>query len=248
MADEKTENEETPEETPAEEPVAEEAPAEEPAAEEPVAEEAPAEEAPAEEPAAEETPAEEPAAEEAPADEAAGDDAPAEEAAAEAGEPAAEGAAEPAETLSPKERRRRERSTHSGEARPQRTPEERQAERREIRRGKAVARTRRRGQEREKRVAAGKGTGTPPAERTPGTPQTRQGIVTSASADKTVTVRIDIAKRHPRYQKIVRSTRKLHAHDEKNDAREGDVVRIVECRPMSRTKRWRLLEVLERAK
>ena len=57
-----------------------------------------------------------------------------------------------------------------------------------------------------------------------------------------------MAKRHPRYQKIVRSTKKLHAHDEKNDAREGDVVRIVECRPMSRTKRWRLVEVLERAK
>ena len=49
-----------------------------------------------------------------------------------------------------------------------------------------------------------------------------------------------MAKRHPRYQKIVRSTKKLHAHDETNDAREGDVVRIVECRPMSRTKRWRL--------
>ena len=248
MADETTENEETPEE-----PVAEETPVEEPVAEEAPAEEAPADDAPAEEPAAEEapaeeTPAEEPVAEEAPAEEAAADEPAAEEAPADEPAAAAETPAEPEEQLSPKERRRRARSTHSGEARAQRTPEERQAERREQRRGKAVARTRRRGQEREKRAAGDKGTGTPPAERIPGTPQTRQGLVTSASADKTVTVRIDMAKRHPRYQKIVRTTKKLHAHDETNDAREGDVVRIVECRPMSRTKRWRLVEVLERAK
>ena len=59
---------------------------------------------------------------------------------------------------------------------------------------------------------------------------------------------IDSAKRHPRYQKIVRTTKKLHVHDERNDAREGDTVRVIECRPMSRTKRWRLDEVLERAK
>ncbi len=70
----------------------------------------------------------------------------------------------------------------------------------------------------------------------------------SEKADKTITVRIDTAKRHPRYQKIVRSTKTLHAHDESNDAHEGDVVRVVECRPMSRLKRWRLVEILERAK
>jgi small subunit ribosomal protein S17 len=70
----------------------------------------------------------------------------------------------------------------------------------------------------------------------------------SDKADKTITVRIDIAKRHRRYRKIVRSSSTLHAHDESNDANAGDLVRVVECRPMSRTKRWRLVEVLERAK
>ena len=76
----------------------------------------------------------------------------------------------------------------------------------------------------------------------------RLGKVVSDKADKTITVRIDIAKRHRRYRKIVRSSSTLHAHDEANDANEGDLVRVIECRPMSRTKRWRLVEVLERAK
>lgn len=191
-------------------------------------------EAPAEEPAAEaapEAPAEEPVAE--------GD--------AEAPAAAAEEAAEPEEKLHPKEARRRKRSRHT-EARPERSPEERQADRRELRRAKALARTRRRSQEREKRAGQPNGEGTPPASPDPGTPQTRQGVVVSDKADKTITVSVDIAKRHPRYQKIVRTTKKLHVHDERNDAREGDTVRVVECRPMSRTKRWRLDEVLERAK
>jgi small subunit ribosomal protein S17 len=61
-------------------------------------------------------------------------------------------------------------------------------------------------------------------------------------------VLIDVTKRHRRYHKIMRSTQKLYAHDEANTAGEGDTVRIVECRPMSRTKRWRLTDVLERAK
>jgi small subunit ribosomal protein S17 len=61
-------------------------------------------------------------------------------------------------------------------------------------------------------------------------------------------VRIETARRHRRYQKIVRSSTTLHAHDESNDANEGDLVRVVEARPMSRTKRWRLVEILERAK
>ena len=76
----------------------------------------------------------------------------------------------------------------------------------------------------------------------------RQGVVVSAKGDKTITVRIDVVQRHRRYRKILRSTVKLHAHDERNTAAEGDTVRIVECRPMSRTKRWRLTEVLERAR
>ena len=60
-------------------------------------------------------------------------------------------------------------------------------------------------------------------------------------------MRIDTARRHRRYEKIVRSSTTLHAHDETNDANEGDIVRVVECRPLSRTKRWRLVEVVERA-
>jgi small subunit ribosomal protein S17 len=122
------------------------------------------------------------------------------------------------------------------------TPEERV----EVRRAKAVARRRRREQERAKKTT--KGEGTPPAEHGTGSPQVRMGKVVSDKADKTITVRIDIAKRHRRYRKIVRSSSTLHAHDETNDANEGDLVRVVECRPMSRTKRWRLVEILERAK
>jgi small subunit ribosomal protein S17 len=76
----------------------------------------------------------------------------------------------------------------------------------------------------------------------------RTGTVVSAKPDKTITVRIDIARRHQRYEKIVRSTTKLHAHDETNDARQGDIVRVSESRPLSRNKRWKLEEVLERAK
>ncbi len=74
------------------------------------------------------------------------------------------------------------------------------------------------------------------------------GTVVSDKADKTITVRVDSARRHRRYEKIVRRSSTLHAHDERNEAHEGDRVRIVESRPLSRTKRWRLVEVLERAK
>ena len=242
MTDETTEPETPEEETPVEEvvaePAAEEAPAEEAAVEEPVAEEAPAEEAPAEEAAAEEAPAEEAAAEEAPAEEPAAEEAPADEEAAEA----------PAEPVGPKAIRKAKRSAHTGEVKSQRSAEERHAERQEVRRAKAVARSRRRKQEREKRVAAGKREGTPPAEHEVASVQVRQGIVTSTKAAKTITVRVDIAKRHPKYQKIVRSTKSLHAHDETNEAREGDFVRVIASRPMSATKRWRLVEILERAK
>jgi small subunit ribosomal protein S17 len=86
------------------------------------------------------------------------------------------------------------------------------------------------------------------AEHGPGKPRVRQGVVVSDAADKTITVRIDVVRRHKRYHKILRSTVKLHAHDERNDAHSGDTVRVVETRPMSRTKRWRLLDVVERAR
>lgn len=76
----------------------------------------------------------------------------------------------------------------------------------------------------------------------------RQGIVTSAGRDKTITVRIDTAAPHPMYKKTVRRSSKLHAHDERNEAHEGDLVRVVECRPLSKQKRWRLAEIVERAK
>jgi small subunit ribosomal protein S17 len=122
------------------------------------------------------------------------------------------------------------------------TPEERL----EVRRQKATARRRRREQERAKKTTTGEGT--PPREHGPGSPQVRMGKVVSDKADKTITVRIDIAKRHRRYRKIVRSSSTVHVHDERNDANAGDLVRVVECRPMSRTKRWRLVEILERAR
>jgi small subunit ribosomal protein S17 len=156
-------------------------------------------------------------------------------------------AAPAAPSLSAKEERAR--TTHAAASqRPARTAEQRDAERRELRKAKALARSRRRAQEKVKRAEKGPGTGTPPAEPTPSTPQSRTGTVVSAKPDKTIVVRIDHARRHRKYEKIVRSTTKLHVHDETNDANEGDVVRVVESRPLSRTKRWKLVEVLERAK
>jgi small subunit ribosomal protein S17 len=148
-------------------------------------------------------------------------------------------------------REERARSEHAAKStRPSRTPEQRDADRRELRRKKAVARRRRREQEKAKRAASESPakTGTPPAEPKLSSPQVRTGTVVSSKADKTITVRIDIARRHRRYEKIVRSTSKLHAHDESNDANEGDLVRVVESRPLSATKRWKLVDVLERAK
>jgi small subunit ribosomal protein S17 len=145
------------------------------------------------------------------------------------------------------DRARREQLARS--QRPSRTPEQRDAERRERRRKKAVARRRRREQEKATRAATtDERTGTPPAAPKASSPQVRTGTVVSAKPDKTITVRIDIARRHRRYEKIVRSTTKLHAHDETNDASEGDLVRVSESRPLSRNKRWKLEEVLERAK
>jgi small subunit ribosomal protein S17 len=76
----------------------------------------------------------------------------------------------------------------------------------------------------------------------------RTGDVVSDAMDKTVVVRISTQVRHPLYGKIIRRSTKLKAHDENNDAHVGDVVRIVETRPLSKTKRWRVVEVLERAK
>jgi small subunit ribosomal protein S17 len=166
---------------------------------------------------------------------------------------APEAAAPQAPPEPPKERRRRARASKAAQAkaRQPRTPEERHAERVETRRAKAQERRVGRARAREKARARAGGAevqSTPPREHGPGRQKTRQGVVVSDKADKTITVRIDIAKRHRRYQKIVRSSMTLHAHDEANDANEGDTVRVVEARPMSATKRWRLVEILERAK
>ena len=184
------------------------------------------------------------------ADEApAAEDAPAAEAPAEQAEaPATAGPAEdaePAEQLTPKQRRKRERSQHTGEARPERDPDARVAERAERRAKAAAARRRARARTRSKHEPR---EGTPPAERQPGSKKVRQGTVVSSKADKTITVQIEVVRRHPVYEKVVRHSATIHAHDESNTANAGDVVRVIESRPMSRTKRWRLVEVLERAK
>ena len=76
----------------------------------------------------------------------------------------------------------------------------------------------------------------------------RTGVVVSDAMDKTVVVRISSQVRHPLYGKIVRRSTKLKAHDEGNEAHRGDTVRIVETRPLSKTKRWRVVEIVERAK
>ncbi len=78
--------------------------------------------------------------------------------------------------------------------------------------------------------------------------KTRQGVVTSDARDKTITVRIDTARPHRVYGKTVRRSSNLHVHDENNEAHVGDTVRVMECRPLSATKRWRLIEIVERAR
>ncbi len=242
MSDDETKKDETAEETPVQD---EGAPAAGPAEESggpagggeasvlgPPDSSAPAEEASAadaEEDSPDDAPA--PEAEEAPAAEAAP--------AKEASEP------EPGDDLPWKQRRRLERSRRPSEAKPAQTPEERAAARLEHRKAKAAERRKERGAAKAKRTP---GTGTPPAERDANAAKVRQGIVVSNKGDKSITVRIDIARRHPTYEKIVRRSRTLHAHDERNEAGEGDVVRVIETRPLSKTKRWRLVDVVEKAR
>lgn len=76
----------------------------------------------------------------------------------------------------------------------------------------------------------------------------RDGVVVSDAMDKTVVVAVTERVRHPRYNKFVQRTKKLYAHDETNDANAGDRVRVMETRPLSKNKRWRVVEILERAK
>jgi small subunit ribosomal protein S17 len=243
------------EEPVADAPAAEEPVADAPAAEEPVADAPAAEEPVADAPAAEEPVADAPAAEEPVADAPAAEESAAEEPIAEepaAEEPAAEPAPAPAaavvELVHPKERRRRARRHSTTPASPVRTPEERQAERDALRVKNAKARADRRRKVRAKRPATTATVAPAVVPDAAGRQKTRQGIVVSDKAAKTITVRIDTSRRHRRYQKIVRSSKTLHAHDENNDAHEGDLVLLIETRPLSATKRWRLAEVLERVR
>ena len=145
--------------------------------------------------------------------------------------------AEPQEVVAPKERRQRARQARASKTKASatRTPEA------QLRReGRAKARA--------KAKAAPNVEPTPAREHVAGVQKVRQGVVVSDKADKTITVRIDTARRHRRYSKIVRTSQTLHAHDEANDAHTGDTVTVREARPLSRLKRWRLIEVLERAK
>jgi small subunit ribosomal protein S17 len=133
-----------------------------------------------------------------------------------------------------------------------RTIEDRIAEREEHRernaRQRRAYRAKQKAKRAETRAAQPAPEPAPTREHGPGRPKTRQGVVVSDKADKTITVRVDVAHRHKRYRKIMRTSSTFHAHDERNDAHAGDTVRIVESRPMSRSKRWRLVEILERAR
>lgn len=76
----------------------------------------------------------------------------------------------------------------------------------------------------------------------------RTGVVVSNKMEKTIVVAAKFKEKHPIYGKFVRKTKKYHAHDEKNECQQGDTVRIMETRPLSKTKRWRLTEIVEKAK
>src|SRR3954465_15479745 len=161
--------------------------------------------------------------------------------------PEASTPAEPEEHLTPKERRQRRRAAAVAKrgARRAATPEEREAERRR----KAAQRPTYR--QRVKARRAEQPRTEQPVVETPektGHQKVRLGIVVSDKADKTIVVRIDVARRHRRYQKTIRSSSKLHPHHERKGAGLGGVGRVVESRPLSRTKRWRLAEVLEKAR
>jgi len=217
-AEEPTEDEQV--ETPAEE--AAEMPAEEPVAEA------------AEEPAAEKPAAE---AEEAPAAEATEAEPPAE---AEADEPAAEEPAAGAEETPAAEAAEGEEPAAAAAAPTGPKPKRKRLPR--ALRPKKTRPQRARSTERKPMVRLEK----PEHER--GRRQERQGKVVSDAMEKTIVVEVSVVKAHPKYKKVVRRSVKFHAHDERSEAKVGDLVKIVETRPLSRTKRWRLVEVVEAAK
>ena len=167
---------------------------------------------------------------------------------------AAEAAPAPAAPAGQTRRERLEarRAARRPAARAERTPEERDAERRARRAETAKQRRAYRAKLKQRRSAAR--TEEPTAavdhapEHGPGRPKVRQGVVFSAKADKTIAVRIDVVQRHRRYRKTIRSTVKLYAHDRTTPPTRATRSAVVECRPMSRSKRWRLTDVLERAR
>jgi small subunit ribosomal protein S17 len=172
-------------------------------------------------PAAEETEAVAEAEPDEPAAEANADDEPAADAAAEQGGGEEAAAAEAPPQSGPKPKRKRiPRALRPKKTRPTRV---RSTERKPIVRLEAPAHERGRRQE-------------------------RQGKVVSDAMEKTIVVEASVVKAHPRYKKVVRRSVKFHAHDEHSEAKVGDLVRIVETRPLSRTKRWRLVEIVEAAK
>jgi small subunit ribosomal protein S17 len=88
----------------------------------------------------------------------------------------------------------------------------------------------------------------PKPESTIGRRQERRGVVVSDKGDKSIVVKVETTQAHPKYKKVVRRSRRLQAHDERNSAAVGDVVVIVESRPLSKTKHWRLIEIVEKAR
>lgn len=160
----------------------------------------------------------------------------------------AESEEEEGEALSPSERRKKAKASKNRRPKYTGTLEERRAQRDVHRKKKAVQRRAHRAKQREEHKAAGPREGTPPVVKEPGAKKIQLGTVVSSKTDKTITVQIDVMESHRKYKKIVRHTKKLTAHDEQNDANEGDTVRVIESRPLSRTKRWRLVEIVERAK
>jgi small subunit ribosomal protein S17 len=189
--------------------------------------EAAAEQAAPEAQAVEESPADEAPVEEAPAEEPAADvpaeateEAPATEA-EDAEAPAEEAAPQPAAVSEKKKKSKRlPRPQRRQRSKPVRQPS---AERKPI-------------------------TRTPKPESERGRRQERRGVVVSSAMDKTIVVKVDTIKSHRRYKKVVRRSVKFHAHDEQNSANVGDIVRIVETRPLSKTKHWRLVQIVEAAK
>jgi len=158
---------------------------------------------------------------------------------------------EPEVILTPKERKVATRAKKVAKVAPrgETSAEDRQAERDALRLKKAAERRAGRAHARAKyKAAEHERVATPAREHVVGIQKTRQGIVVSDKADKTITVRIDVARRHRKYQKVVRTSSTVHAHDERNDAHLGDTVVVQESRPLSRLKRWRLVQVVERAK